>query len=137
MSATYRVEHVVTFAETNLVGNVYFAEYAKWQGICREQFLFDFAPATVESVSSGQLALVTLDCALKFHAEAFAGDVITIEMSLQATSRNRISMTFRYRRDDEVIATGSQSVACLRRTHAGLVPVPIPDDLTAALHTHR
>ena len=28
----FRYEHVVTFDETNLVGNVYFAHYLHWQG---------------------------------------------------------------------------------------------------------
>jgi enediyne biosynthesis thioesterase len=124
---------MVTFAETNLVGNVYFAEYARWQGICREHFLYEHAPESVRAVAQGELALVTVDCALSFHSESFAADVIDIEMTLRAASRNRISMAFVYRRGSDVIATGTQSIACMQRADSGLIPVEIPEDLASAL----
>lgn len=41
MSRPYSIEHVVTFAETNLIGNVYFVNHVRWQGECRERFLYE------------------------------------------------------------------------------------------------
>ena len=35
----FEYRHVVSFEETNLVGNVYFANHLSWQGRCRELFL--------------------------------------------------------------------------------------------------
>ena len=32
---TFDMDHVVTFEETNLVGNVYYTNYFSWQGRCR------------------------------------------------------------------------------------------------------
>ena len=40
----YEYRHVVTFRETNLVGNVYYTNHLEWQGRCRELFLRDHAP---------------------------------------------------------------------------------------------
>lgn len=74
----YTIQHLVTFDETNLVGNVYFAHYLRWQGHCRERFLADHAPGV-----------------------------------LAAFSR--------------------QTVACMRREGDRLEPVPVPEELRAAL----
>ena len=52
MKPFFSYEHVVTFAETNLVGNVYFAHYVGWQGACREHFLAAHAP----EVAAGRVA---------------------------------------------------------------------------------
>ncbi len=40
----FEYHHVVGFEETNLVGNVYYANYIRWQGRCREFFLRERAP---------------------------------------------------------------------------------------------
>ena len=37
-------KHVVTFGETNLLGNVYFTNFFVWQGECREMFLHEYVP---------------------------------------------------------------------------------------------
>src|SRR4029079_452128 len=41
----YEYRHVVTFEDTNLLGNVYYVNYLSWQGRCRELFLRDHAPS--------------------------------------------------------------------------------------------
>ena len=35
MEQYYEYRHVVGFEETNLVGNVYYVNYVRWQGRCR------------------------------------------------------------------------------------------------------
>ncbi|NUP02426.1 MAG: acyl-CoA thioesterase, partial [Nonomuraea sp.] len=39
MGTYYEYLHTVGFEETNLVGNVYYVNYLRWQGRCREMFL--------------------------------------------------------------------------------------------------
>ena len=39
MDKYYEYPHMVGFEETNLVGNVYYVNYLRWQGRCREMFL--------------------------------------------------------------------------------------------------
>ena len=136
MAGRYVHHHLVTFDETNVVGNVYFAHYVRWQGHCRERFLLDHAPGVL-SLLTGDLALVTVDCAVEFYAEGFAGDRIEIRMTLDRMSGNRVAMAFDYVRPaadrEELLARGRQSVACMRRVPDGLEPAPIPDELRAAL----
>ncbi|MEU4620102.1 thioesterase family protein [Actinoplanes sp. NPDC023801] len=132
MSA-YRYRHVVPFDETNLVGNVYFAHYLHWQGHCRERFLADHAPGVLKSVAAGELALVTVSCSMEYFAECYALDAIEVEMTLGGQAGNRVDMGFRFRRGDVVVAAGRQTVACMQRTGDRMRPVPVPDELVAAL----
>ncbi|MBU2667268.1 acyl-CoA thioesterase [Actinoplanes bogorensis] len=136
MPEHYVYRHRVTFDETNLVGNVYFAHFLHWQGHCREYFLADHAPAAVVALA-GDLALVTVDCAADFFAEAHALDRIELRMSLERIDGHRIAMSFDYLRTDpgpaELLARGRQTVACMRRSAAELEPAPIPEQLRRAL----
>ncbi|GAA3030488.1 acyl-CoA thioesterase [Actinokineospora globicatena] len=133
MTRAYTYRHRVTFDETNLVGNVYFTNYLHWQGHCREHFLADHAPGVLDALRSGELALVTVSCGMNFYTECFAFDVIEVAMRLGARGGNRITMDFDFARDGTVIATGTQTVACMRRRDGGMEPVHPPDDLRAAL----
>ncbi|MEU7489588.1 acyl-CoA thioesterase [Streptomyces sp. NPDC042319] len=123
----------MTFDETNLAGNVYFAHYVHWQGHCREHFLADYAPEVVRAMQEGEITLVTTSCDMDFYAECFALHEVSIAMTLRTRSANRLQMTFDYQCGSKRIAHGSQTVACLRRTPSGALPIPIPDELTTAL----
>ncbi len=46
----YEYRHLVGFEETNLVGNVYYVNYLRWQGRCREMFLRDRAPDVLADI---------------------------------------------------------------------------------------
>jgi enediyne biosynthesis thioesterase len=134
--SSFAYEHVVTFDETNLVGNVYFVNHLRWQGHCRELFLRAHAPGVIDALEDG-LALVTLSCSCEYFAELRAFDRVVVRMRLRELQQNRIVMGFDYVRAhdgaEEPVARGTQEVACLRRTGDGLVPVPVPDELKDAL----
>ncbi len=129
----YRYEHVVTLDETNMVGNVYFAHFLHWQGHCRERFLADHAPSVLTGLRSGELALVTVSCAMDYYAECFGLDRIDVLMTLGARNGHRVSMNFEFQRQGLEVARGRQTVACLRRVANGLAPAELPADLLAAL----
>lgn len=136
----FEIRHVVSFEETNLVGNVYFARHLSWQGRCRELFLRAHAPDVVAALS-GELALVTLRCACEYLAELSALDEVAIRMRLVAVVQNRIALRFEYVRvrggEEQVVALGTQEVACMRRERGRLVPVPVPPTLREALRAHE
>jgi enediyne biosynthesis thioesterase len=128
-------EHLVTFEETNLVGNVYFTNHLRWQGHCRERFLRDHAPGVLADLS-GSFALVTTRCSCEYYAELYAFDRVTIRMTLGAVHQNRILMRFDYVRAgarEDLIARGEQEAACMIRTDEGMRPAPVPGELLAAL----
>ncbi|HEX7332827.1 MAG TPA: acyl-CoA thioesterase [Pyrinomonadaceae bacterium] len=132
----YEYRHVVSFEETNLVGNVYYANHVRWQGRCREMFLHDHAPAVLEGLAHG-FALVTTRVSCEYLAELNAFDELIIQMRLGPIKQNRIDMLFEYWRCKsgarELVARGEQQVACMQREGKEMVPIPVPRELRDAL----
>ncbi len=137
---SYEYHHIVSFEETNLVGNVYYANYVRWQGRCREMFLKDNAPDIIRELSQG-LALVTVSVSCDYLSELFAFDHVIIRMSLGEIRQNRITMLFDYWRvteqGEELVARGEQTAACMRREGEKPVPTPIPVSLKKALKKYQ
>ena len=131
----YEYRHVVGFEETNLIGNVYYANHVRWQGRCREMFLRDRTPEVIEALKYG-LVLVTTRVSCEFMAELFAFDEITLRMRLGELAQNRITMSFEYWRGEELVARGEQQVACMQREGKQVVPVPVPTQLREALREY-
>jgi enediyne biosynthesis thioesterase len=136
----FELRHRVGFEETNLVGNVYYVNHLRWQGRCRELFLADLAPGVLEELR-GDLSLATLHCSCEYFAELFAFDEIVLRMRLQSMVQNRLILSFEYWRatgeEEELVARGSQEIACLRRNGDELAPCPIPEELRRALEPFR
>ncbi len=128
----YEYRHVVSFQETNLVGNVYYTNHLAWQGRCRELFLRDHAPEVIDELGRG-LSLATVSCACEYFAELAAFDEIVVRMRLAELVLNRMRLTFEYWRGKELIAHGEQQVACMKRDGEKLLPAPVPPSLRAAL----
>ena len=136
MSRAYEYRHVVSFEETNLVGNVYYTNHVKWQGRVREMFLRDHAPDIIAELSHG-LSLATVRVSCDYISELTAFDEVIIRMRLGELTQSRITLLFEYWRagktGEELIARGEQQVACLRREGEKLTPTPVPKSLSEAL----
>jgi enediyne biosynthesis thioesterase len=136
MSA-YEYRHVVGFEETNLLGNVYYVHHVRWQGRCRELFLREHAPDVLDQLR-GDLRLVTLDCACRYLKELDALDEVTVRMRLEELGQTQLLLGYQYLRrapdgGEELIATGQQRIACMRREGGRLVPTSVPTSLELAL----
>ena len=141
LQRAYEYRHTVSFEETNLVGNVYYVNYLRWQGRCREMFLLDYVPSIVAQFQDG-LALVTTRCSCEYLAELYAFDRLVLRMSLEALTQSRISFLFEYWRQpssggEELVARGEQQVACMRRVGDQIEPIPVPPDLREALKQYE
>jgi enediyne core biosynthesis thioesterase len=136
---SYEYRHVVGFEETNLVGNVYYANHVRWQGRCREMFLRDNAPEILDELSRG-LHLVTTSVSCEYLSELFALDEVVIRMRLKDLAQNKISMGFEYWRmteaGEELVARGEQQAACMLQNGEQVVPTPVPEELRAALTSY-
>ena len=132
----YEYRHLVSFEETNLIGNVYYVNHLRWQGRCREMFLRDHAPDVLADLDQG-LVLSTTRCSCEYLAELTAFDEVIVRMRLGGTVQNRIQLQFEYwhcRADEEHLAArGEQEIACMRRDGQRIEPTPIPEALREAL----
>lgn len=136
---TYDHRHRVMLEETNLVGNVYFSNYFLWQGHCREAFLLDHAPGVMRALRE-DFAMVTTNSSCDFFAELFAGDTVEVRMSLAEQSANHVTMRFEYYRVQEtaaqLVARGTQGIACVRRARGGTEPADVPAEMLEALRPY-
>lgn len=136
----YEFRHVVGFEETNLVGNVYYSNYVRWQGRCREMFMRDHAPELLDHLRGG-LALVTVRVSCEYLAELVAFDEVVVRMRLGAVSLNRVTMLYEYWKQngagEELVARGEQQVACMMREGGSVKPTPVPAALREALRPYE
>lgn len=132
----FEYRHIVGFEETNLVGNVYYANHIRWQGRCREMFLRKYCPEILDDLAAG-LALITTRCSCEYFSELLPFDEVSIRMRLGEIVQNRVTMLFEYCRSsgdqDELVARGEQQIACMRRQGKGIAPTPVPEGLREAL----
>nr|WTA64418.1 acyl-CoA thioesterase [Micromonospora sp. NBC_00855] len=140
MDKYYEYLHVVGFEETNLVGNVYYVNYLRWQGRCREMFLMERAPDVLAEVRR-DLKLFTLRVDCEFFAEITAFDRLSIRMRLAELAQTQLEFSFDYVRLDgddgeTLVARGRQRVACMRGPNTRTVPVRVPDGLARALQPY-
>lgn len=132
----YEWHHIVTFEDTNLVGNVYYANHIRWQGSCREMFLRDHAPDVLEQLNN-HLVMVTTHVSCEYFNELYVFDEVIVCMRAGAITESRVTMLFDYlRKQDkgkELIARGEQQIACLLKKNGTTVPTPVPKSLREAL----
>jgi enediyne biosynthesis thioesterase len=137
---SYELRHTVSFEETNLIGNVYFVHFLKWQGRCRELFLRDYAPGILAELAAG-LRLATLRCSCQYDEEVTAFDDVAIRMSLASLGPTSLTLAFDYYRvtadAERRIARGEQVIACLRDSGTGAVAVAVPHELREALRPYQ
>jgi enediyne biosynthesis thioesterase len=136
MTNYFEYLHTVGFEETNLVGNVYYVNYLRWQGRCREMFLKDRAPDVLADLRD-DLKLFTLKVDCEFFAEITAFDQLAIRMRLVELAQTQIEFSFDYVRlgpeGETLVARGRQRVACMRGPNTRTVPSRVPDALARAL----
>ncbi len=136
MEQYYEYHHLVGFEETNLVGNVYYVNYLRWQGRCREMFLNEHAADVLADIRD-DLKLFTLKCECEFFAELTAFDELSIRMRLEDLTQTQIGFSFDYVRlrdgFEQLVARGRQRIACMRGPNTDTRPARVPDSLRAAL----
>ena len=136
MEPYYEYRHIVSFEETNLVGNVYYVNYLRWQGRCREMFLLEHAPDVLGELR-GDLKLFTLKSECEYLAEITAFDELSIRMRLEELTQTQIAFAFDYVHlhdgIEELIARGRQRIACMRGPNGQTAPARVPESLRRAL----
>jgi enediyne biosynthesis thioesterase len=139
--ATYfEYPHTVGFEETNLVGNVYYVNYLRWQGRCREMFLKTHAPDVLADLQA-DLKLFTLKVDCEFFAELTAFDELAIRMYLFELGQTQLEFGFDYIKvapgGETLVARGRQRVACMRGSNGRTAPTRVPEALACALEAYR
>jgi enediyne biosynthesis thioesterase len=137
MTGYYELLHRVGFEETNFVGNVYYVNYLRWQGHCRERFLQDMCPSVLAEIMHDDLKLFTLKAECEFFAEITAFDELSVRMRLDELTQTQIQFAFDYvhLKDgaESLVARGKQRIACMRGPNYETVPTRVPVPLREAI----
>ena len=140
MAAYFELRHTVGFEDTNVAGNVYFVNYLRWQGHCRERFLTEKAPEVLAEVIGADLKLFTLKAECDFFAEITAFDQLSVRMRLEDLTQTQIQFAFDYVRlvdgQESLVARGRQRIACMRGPNNNTVPARVPVTLREALEPY-
>jgi enediyne polyketide synthase len=127
-----------TLEESNLVGNVYFSNYNKWQGALRDKYFYQIYPEIFKG--TGQLGeWIPVRNSVHHLREAMPFDTILVEMSLAAKYKNGVKLFFEYFKLNEdgikqKLAYGEQDVLWVKRDDFGAVyPKQIPEKISAVL----
>jgi enediyne core biosynthesis thioesterase len=136
----YEYRHRVCYEDTNVVGNVYYTNYVRWQGRCREMFLQEHVPELLDELNRG-VALATTRVSCTFYQELLLFDEVLVHMSAKAITASRLLMSFQYFRvspDDtqELVAEGEQEVACVVRGNGQVQARVLPDALRQAVERY-
>jgi enediyne biosynthesis thioesterase len=136
MADYYEIRHTVGFEETNLAGNVYYVNYLRWQGRCRELFLKEKAPDVLADLQQ-DLKMFTLKVECEFFAEITLFDELSVRMRLEELTQTQIQFAFDYVRVtdglENLVARGRQRIACMRGPNNDTVPTRVPAVLRDAL----
>jgi enediyne biosynthesis thioesterase len=99
-------------------------------------FLLEKAPEVLADIRD-DLKLFTLKVDCEFIAEITAFDELSIRMRLEDLTQTQIGFAFEYvrLRDglEELVARGSQRIACMRGPNTETRPTRVPEALRAAL----
>jgi enediyne biosynthesis thioesterase len=136
----FEYKHTVGFEETNLVGNVYYVNYVRWQGRTREMFLKTQAPEVLDDLRD-DLKLFTLKVDCEFYAEITAFDELSIRLRLHELAQTQLEFAFDYVKLDPeggelLVARGRQRIACMRGPNTRTVPSMVPPALVRALQPY-
>ena len=136
----YEYRHRVCFEETNVVGNVYYSHYVRWQGRCREMFIRDRAPRLLQDLAQGT-TLATTRVSCSYYHELAVLDEVVIRMRAGTMTPGRLIMLFQFFRVSEngeemLVAEGEQEVACVQRIGQQVHPAPLPPALREAVQKY-
>lgn len=127
--------------DSNLVGNIYFANYYTWQARLIDQYLYGLIPQTFRAMG----ALGALRCVatrVDHLVDAMPFDTIEVSLSLDALHECGVTFGFDYFRvqpdgSRQKLAVGRQECLWITRqtgvSHPGALPAALRDDLLQQL----
>jgi acyl-CoA thioesterase FadM len=133
-------EHIVHTGQThsNLVGNVYYANYSTWQVAAVDAMLEERVPAMFRSFSAARGELRCSTAAVRHLREAMPFDTVAVTIHLQELCENGVRLLCEFWRLDngartklafgEIVAEWSVATA-----DGSWQSQPLPDDLRRAL----
>ncbi|MDD5410533.1 MAG: SDR family NAD(P)-dependent oxidoreductase [Methylobacter sp.] len=127
-----------TLEESNLVGNIYYANYISWQGNLRDSYLYSIMPQLFKNTENKQ-EFVCLHSRINFLRDAMPFDQIRVTLRMWAVGKNGVELEFEYWRilpgnALEKLAIGYQTFVWVNRDENGKsIVIELPEVLKNSL----
>jgi acyl-CoA thioesterase FadM len=94
--AAYKYKTVVTMGEVNIFQNMYFANYFKLQGVCRELFVAECINDINKIFSTTQISILTRKANMSFIKDFTLFDKIVVEMDITHIGKHEAELRFKF-----------------------------------------
>jgi len=89
----FRTSYQTSLENSNLIGNIYFSNYAKWIDSTKDLFLYNQKPGIFTKVNFiGELA--TAECKISYSQEAMPFDKVFVKMYVEAIYEKAILLKY-------------------------------------------
>jgi enediyne core biosynthesis thioesterase len=106
-SKTFRYSIDVCLKDSNAYGNIYFARYFEWQGVCRERWFYEcISPSMLQDLG----VFITKDAHQEYIHETFPFQQVNCEVNTFAIKQCSFSLKFRFYVAGSLVAMGYQQI---------------------------
>ena len=123
----------VYYEDTDAGGVVYYANYLKFAERARTEWLRSLGFNQTDLARDENIAFVVRSAAIDFRAPARFDDVLRVTVELIKVGAGQIDLDQRVLRGEEVLATVTVKIVCVR-VHT-MRPVRLPQPLAATIRT--
>lgn len=125
-SKSFFFERTAYLTDTNMFGNVYFAQYFDLQGEAREEFFKYFMGNDYSEFVQKGYGLMTVEANMKYKQEVFVYDEIIIVINLSRLKKMKATLTFTFlmKKDNSLVGEGHQQLAFSSPEGK---PIPVPE----------
>ncbi len=126
-----------TLVESNLVGNIYFANYSKWLGKTRDSYFHHLFPEHFQGIGEAG-EFLCLNCEINHLGEAMPFDVVLVRMYLDKVYQNGIDFNFEFLKESKdgnhrKLAFARHRVLWVKKFNGQLLSEAIPKKFTNTL----
>jgi enediyne biosynthesis thioesterase len=104
---TFKNSIDIYLKDSNATGNVYFARYFEWQGICREKWFFECIAADMLQTIG---VFITKEAQQSFMHETYAFQKVECEVNTYAIRQCSFSLLFKFFVAGELVSVGHQQI---------------------------
>jgi enediyne polyketide synthase len=130
-------EITTSLCDSNLVGNIYFANYSKWLGRNRDSYFYSILSDYYKGIGEkGEFLCV--NCNIDHLGEAMPFDTILVKMFLEKIYENGMDLNFEFYKEQksqkiQKLAFARQRIVWSKRIENKIISNKIPDELIAFL----
>ena len=129
MPRTTETQIRVRYAETDLLGSVYYGNFFTYFGVARHEHLRQLGTGLAELLKDEGITMGVLEATCRYHAPAYFDDLLTVRTTVEEMRTRTATFRYELAREATPIATGRTVQIFLQGGSA----VAIPERVRVAL----